>query len=213
MDMPTLVGVAGIVVSIVVGLGTYYFAERSGRRSRWQAAKNLVLHDLSKSLGEGNVPNPSVMLATIRSVLREQNAADLEAVTLEEVADDLIRQVTSDPFLDSERRIDLQNKVMELKDTHLRDIEKMLKTSPPTAQDEIRSPASLLPVIAGLFASLLASIVVVGLPDLITRLQGSLHMLTLKYTELLLSLGVLATAFALRAVVTWAKSFLERKRK
>jgi hypothetical protein len=88
------------------------------------------------------------MLATIRSVLREQNAGDLGAVTLEEVADDLIRQVTSDPFLDSERRIDLQNKVVELRKSHLQEIEKELKDFQPEPQDAVRrARASLLPAI------------------------------------------------------------------
>ena len=115
MELSLVLGGLGILVSIAVGFGTYYLAERRGRRNRWQASKDTVLRDLSKSLGEGSVPQPAVILATIRSVLRSQNAPDLAVVTLEEVKDDLLRQITADPFLEAERRTQLQTQVLELK--------------------------------------------------------------------------------------------------
>lgn len=115
MELGILLGVAGIIVSIGVGFGTFYLADKRAKRSRWESAKETVLRDLSKSLGEGNVPDASVIKATIRSVLRSHNASDLSVVTLEEIADDLLRQITADPFLEAERRKQLQNDVLNLK--------------------------------------------------------------------------------------------------
>lgn len=115
MELSILFGIAGIIVSIGVGFGTFYLADKRAKRSRWENAKETVLRDLSKSLGEGNIPDASVIKATIRSVLRSHNASDLSVVTLEEIADDLLRQITADPFLDAERRKQLQNDVLELK--------------------------------------------------------------------------------------------------
>ena len=120
MDINVLLAVAGIIVSIGVGFGTFYLADKRARRNRWESAKETVLRDLSKSLGEGNVPDASVIKATIRSVLRSHNANDLSVVTLEEIGDDLLRQITADPFLDPERRKKLQNDVLQLKETQAR---------------------------------------------------------------------------------------------
>lgn len=176
MDMSMLLGVAGIVVSIVIGLGTYYLAERHGRRNRWQAAKEMVLRDLSKSLGEGNVPGPAVILATIRSVLRLQNASDLDAVTLDEVADDLLRQITSDAFLSSERRMELQSKVLEVRETHLKTIQAASETNtldikPP---DTISSRFEVSSLLVGLLASLIAALSIAGIPEFFRRTVANL---------------------------------------
>lgn len=115
MDISVSIGVLSIAVSILVGLGTFYVADRRARRNRWQQAKDTVLRELSKSLGEGNIPSREIISATIRSVLRGYNASDLNAVSVDEVVDDLIRQITSDPFLDADRRKQLQREVLVAK--------------------------------------------------------------------------------------------------
>ena len=69
MDLTIVLSFAGIIVSILVGFGTFYLADKRARRNRWQNAKDMVLQDLSKSLGEGNVPDAAIIQATIRSVL------------------------------------------------------------------------------------------------------------------------------------------------
>ncbi|HEV3219129.1 MAG TPA: hypothetical protein VGZ48_05125 [Candidatus Acidoferrales bacterium] len=111
MDWSIILGVIGVVVSIGVGLGTFFLAQRSARRGKWETAKNIILRDLSKSLGDGTVPTSHVILAIIRSVLRDQNVSDTGAVTIDEIKDDLLRQITSDPFLEAGRRKQLQDQV------------------------------------------------------------------------------------------------------
>jgi hypothetical protein len=115
VDSSLLLNIAGIVISVALGLGTFYAADRRARRNRWEAAKDTVLRELSKSLGEGRVPPQAVIQATINSVLRSLNVANLGVVTLDQVADDLLRQVTADPFLDAERRAQLQGEILALK--------------------------------------------------------------------------------------------------
>src|SRR3989304_9654238 len=120
MESSVLLGIAGIIVSVGVGFGTFYLADKRAKRSRWENAKETVLRDLSKSLGEGNVPDASVIKATIRSVLRSHNATDLSVITLDEISDDLLRQITADPFLDADRRKKLQSDVLELKEAQVK---------------------------------------------------------------------------------------------
>ena len=196
MDMSVTLGILGIIVSIAVGLGTYLLTEKRGRRNRWQAAKEAVLHDLSKSLGEGNVPSPPVILATIRSVLRMQSAPDLEAVTLEEVTDDLLRQITSDPFLDSERRVQLQERVLALKE--IRPIEK--RGSHTEGREGIRG--SLGSAIAGVVASLIAAASLFQIQDALSLLGKKLPNMSFGFWTGLVS--VVLTTLAV-AVAVWRR--------
>ncbi len=166
MDLSVLLNVASIVASIAVGFGTFYVADKRARRSRWEAAKDTVLRDLSKSLSEGNIPPPQVILATIRSVLRSQNLTELGAVTLGEVADDLIRQITADPFLDAERRKKLQIEVLALKTAQA--TEEEVRDSKLREEDILTMHHQVVPqwfsslaFVAGIVASLFVAL---GLP-------------------------------------------------
>jgi hypothetical protein len=162
MDFSALLGVIGIAVSIGVGFGTFYIADNRARRSRWQNAKDIVLRDLSKSLGEGNVPDAFVIKATIRSVLRGQNTSNLSAVTLEEISDDLLRQITADPFLDPERRKQLQNDVIKLKEAQTQHEEAMSPEQREAEAVTIEAAAKLSwqtasSLLAGIMASIIAA--------------------------------------------------------
>lgn len=205
MDTPILLNVASIVVSIVVGFGTFYVADKRARRSRREAAKDTVLRDLSKSLGEGNIPPPQVILATIRSVLRSQNLNEAGMVTLSEVADDLIRQITADPFLDTERRKKLQTEILALKTAQA--TEEEVRASELREEDILTLHHQVVPqwfsslaFVAGLVASLFAAF---GLP-LMFRLFDWLKIVagerTLSYIPLI---SVLSTMiFALLFILT-----------
>jgi len=172
MSLSIGLGVVGILVSIGVGFGTYWLAERRSRRNRWQGAKDIVLRDLSKSLGEGSVPPPQVILATIRSVLRGQNAPDLAVVTLEEVKDDLLRQITADPFLDVDRRKQLQAEVLEL---HAPETPPMPPGERPPSQlaerESLPTQFSFTALLAGVVASVIAAASVTGIPTLLKEFE------------------------------------------
>lgn len=107
MDWSLILGILGIVVSVAVGWLTYRLANKRAFSQRYVTAKATVLQSLSKSLGEDAVPTQEVLQATIRSVLRETGDPKLQ-LQIDDVLDDLVRQVTSDPFLDSDRRRKLQ---------------------------------------------------------------------------------------------------------
>lgn len=163
MDLTIVLSFAGIIVSIFVGFGTFYLADKRARRNRWQNSKDMVLQDLSKSLGEGNVPDAAIIQATIRSVLRSQNANDLSAVTLDEIADDLLRQITSDPFLNSERRGQLQGEVLNLKAKTAQEAKELpfaeSKKEEAVIERSVRLTwSTLVSLLAGITASLVASL-------------------------------------------------------
>ena len=166
MDLSILLGVIGIAVSIAVGYGTYWLTERQSRRNRWRGAKDTVLRDLSMSLGEGNVPDPLAILATIRSVLRDHNAPDLAAVTFEEVRDDLVRQITADPFLETERRKQLLTQTLNLQAPQTPS-----ETLAERRPDSGAFASSVGALLAGLVSSVVAGVSFSGVPALFERLR------------------------------------------
>lgn len=122
MDISILLGISGIIISILFGLITFWIADKRSRQKLWHQAKETVLRELSKSLSENNIPDSEIISATIRSVLRECNSEELEAVTVDEILDELIRRITSDPFLDSNRRKKLQDEILAIKSKKAKEI-------------------------------------------------------------------------------------------
>ena len=167
MNMSNILSVFGIVVSVLIGLTTFYIADRRSRRNRWQQARETILKELSKTLGEENIPNFEIISATIRSVLRGYNPGSLDKVTVAEVTDDLLRQITSDPFLDSERRNKLQTQVLDVKTAGLQAEEAMSEeeaiVSVAGAKVEAIDKFSILSLIAAITSSIIVAISFVSL--------------------------------------------------
>ncbi len=100
--------IIGIVVSVIVGIATYYLADRKTRRSKRHAVKEEILQRLTLALGEDNIPTYDIIKATIRSVVRKSHNFNIGYIRVSEIVDDLISQVTAAHFLDAERRKKLQ---------------------------------------------------------------------------------------------------------
>ena len=180
-NMSNLLSVFGIVVSVLIGLTTFYIADRRSRRNRWQQARETILKELSKTLGEENIPNFEIISATIRSVLRGYNPGSLDKVTVVEVTDDLLRQITSDPFLDSERRNKLQTQVLDVKTAGLQAEEAMSEeeaiVSVAGSKVEAIDKFSILSLIAGIITSIIAAIGVVSLGWLIDLYKSAVDII------------------------------------
>lgn len=114
MDWSIVLGILGIVVSLIVGWVSSRIAAQRSRNQKYRTAKAVVLQELSKSLGEDSIPTPAIIQATMRSVLRESGDPKVE-IDVDEVLDDLMRQVTADPFLDGERRQKLQGDIEQVR--------------------------------------------------------------------------------------------------
>lgn len=114
IDWSLGVGVFGIFVSIAVGLGTFWAADRRTQRNRLLTARGLIVQVLSRSLADGSIPKRPVIEAVVRSVLREQGTVYDEQTTVAEVIDDMLRQVASAPFLEADRRSSLQSQLLAL---------------------------------------------------------------------------------------------------
>jgi len=121
MELGVLLGFVGAALSalgIAVAWLLWVISEGRNARRRSQRAKEIVLRELAVSLGEGRPPPFAVFQSTVRSVFRAENIVVEDAdLPLHEVADDLMRQVTADPFLDPARRQTLQDQILGLATT------------------------------------------------------------------------------------------------
>jgi hypothetical protein len=179
MNLNILLGLIGILVSIGVGFGTFYVADRRSRRNRWQNAKDMVLRDLSKSLGEGSVPNASVIKATTRSILRSHNSNDMSVVTFDEIIDDLIRQITADPFLESDRRKQLQRDVLDLKEANIK-LEQTMSSEEKKAEavtietrDKIFAWSTITSLLLGIIGSVVAATGLASMKPLLELIKNT----------------------------------------
>lgn len=156
MDWSVILGVAGIAVSIMVGWLTYYLADKRQGRSRYLAAKSAIVNTLSRSLSEETIPSASLVEAMIRSVLRDENSSDLAAVSVDEVVDDLIRQVTADPFLPAERRKQLQDELLAVIDSRKHELPQTADAEEHYEQQPsgIKMATSLASVVIGILSAL-----------------------------------------------------------
>lgn len=143
MNWSIVLGILGVVVSVVVGWLSYRFADRRSSNQKYRTAKSAVLQELSKSLGEDAIPTPAIIQATMRSVLREAGDPKID-IEVDEVLDDLMRQVTADPFLDGDRRRKLQTDIEQVR-TEAQDVK--VKVSMMRRMEEYRY-TSMLPSFA-----------------------------------------------------------------
>lgn len=100
MDSGILFNILSIIASIIIGLSTFFIADKRARKNKYLNAKAKILNDLSRSLGENSIPEYEVISSVIRSVLREENENNFDVISVKEISDDLLRQILSDPFLD-----------------------------------------------------------------------------------------------------------------
>jgi len=110
MDWPILLSIFGIGITILNKLRGVHSCQNCKR-----SAKETVLKELLKSISENNIPKREIISATIKSVFRDYHVKELDVVTVDEVIDDLIRDVSSNPFLDSKYRKQIQNELLAMK--------------------------------------------------------------------------------------------------
>lgn len=98
-----------------------------------------------------------------------------------EVTDDLLRQITSDPFLDSERRNKLQTQVLDVKTAGLQAEEAMSEeeaiVSVAGSKVEAIDKFSILSLIAGIITSIIAAIAFVSLGWLIDLYKSAVDII------------------------------------
>ena len=113
-----LIGIVGVVATIIVGVVTYWLTAGSVSREyheRIKAARNDVLTAVARSIGEGVVPSQEKVQSVLNSMRRQYGVKEQDFETPETVIDDILARVLANEFLDAKRREELSNKLMAVK--------------------------------------------------------------------------------------------------
>lgn len=215
-----VVGVVSIFVAILAIPGTIWATRLFDRREdqrRWRAAREMILRDVAVPLGEGAAPDIVTLGAVFRSAVRANDVRRADYSNLYEVIDELIRQISADPFLDHQRRVDLLQQVQGLAD-EARDgavkqflAEHLVKTGEfPGQEREVARLPRLASVAAGIAATTAVLIGITALGALLAQTfydppAGSLLDPRLGYLQgaVGLSLLVIATAVGWYGIQIW----------
>lgn len=117
-DANIWIGIGGVVATIVVGVVTYWLtasSEDREYRERLRAARADILTAVSRSIGEGVVPDRDKIASVIRSSRRQYGLKEPDAETVESVLDDVVSRVLSNEFLDAKRREELSGKLLSVR--------------------------------------------------------------------------------------------------
>lgn len=113
-----LIGIGGVVATIIVGVVTYWLTAGSLSREyqeRIKAARNDVLTAVARSIGEGVVPSKGKVQSVLNSVRQQYGVKEQDFETPETVIDDVLARVLANEFLDAKRREELSNKLLAVK--------------------------------------------------------------------------------------------------
>jgi len=118
-DKAIVVGIIGVIATIVVGAVTYWLTAGTVSREydeRVKAARNEILAAVGRSIGEGVVPNKEKIQAVISSVDRQYRVKEQDSEKAEAIIDDIVERVLANEFLDAKRREELSTKLLAVKD-------------------------------------------------------------------------------------------------
>lgn len=121
-----LIGIGGLLVTIIVGLVTYWLTTGSISREykeRINAGRNYALTAIAKSIGEGVVPSKTKIKSVLNSVRRQYGIREQDFESPETIIDDLLARILSNEFLDAKRREELSDKLLTVKAEKLADLE------------------------------------------------------------------------------------------
>jgi hypothetical protein len=118
-DRGILVGIIGVIATIAVGWLTYWLtagAESREYQERVKSSRTEILSGISRSIGEGKVPNKAKIQAVIDSVERKYGVKQQDSEKPGSVIDDIIERVLANEFLDAQKREELSTKLLAMRD-------------------------------------------------------------------------------------------------
>ena len=150
-DRAIVVGIIGVIATVVVGVVTYWLTAGTVSREyeeRVKAAKNEVRIAVSRSIGEGVVPNKDKIQAVINSVERQYGIKPQDSESPEGVIDDIVERVLANEFLDAKRREELSTKLLDIKKEVQSIPQSQQSKQPVDTKNQVPREVALLTVLA-----------------------------------------------------------------
>lgn len=174
-DRAIIVGIIGVVATIVVGVVTYWLTAGTVSREyqeRVKAARNDIQAAVGRSVGEGKVPNKAKIQAVISSIERQYGIKQQDSERTEAVIDDIIERVLANEFLDAQRREELSSKLLAVRDEQIQVSAEGQPKQPPSQESKNSIPWEFAALAAGITAF---STAFVGWRLISTRSEGELY--------------------------------------
>lgn len=152
-----LVGIGGLVATIVVGVVTYWLTSGSVSREyqeRVKAARNDVLSSISKSIGEGVVPSKEKIQSVINSTRRQYAIKEGDFESPDNIIEDILSRVLANEFLDAKRREELSSNLLAVKKEKLEIIGKTQTETTYVIGDKDISSAVAIAIAASTVAAM-----------------------------------------------------------
>lgn len=165
-DVNIWIGIGGVAATIVVGVVTYWLtasSEDREYRERLRAARADILTAVSRSIGEGVVPDRDKIASVIRSSRRQYGLKEVDAETVESVLDDVVSRVLSNEFLDAKRREELSSKLLSVRAATTTP---HIVQEPPRKRAQTDESALLFAVTAGMMAAAVVMVMFIRFREL-----------------------------------------------
>ena len=111
LNNPWLIGIVGGIISgLIVYLATNFFIARREKKEYWRSLENAKseLCQFIRSLAvEKTLPDPHIIEAVVRSTAKKHGVEDHLADCVEDVFDDIIKEIGENPFLDAQQKLEL----------------------------------------------------------------------------------------------------------
>ncbi|NLM38331.1 MAG: hypothetical protein GX202_09440 [Firmicutes bacterium] len=157
MQNPWVVGIGGgIVCGIIVTLITRYIfskRERKEYRQRIEKANNEILYSIRTVITEKMFPSVDVINSLLTSTARKYNVYKDDLYTIENICDDLIKEIMGNTFLSSEQKAEFCDLVSRFSQTQ--------KGKEGSVDDTVIKRRGSSPEYLSLIAGLIAALTVI----------------------------------------------------
>lgn len=109
--------ISSILSGFVVYFVTNFFLSRKENREYSQkvrTANNELLYTMRPLVAQKQIPNHNIIKSLIQSIARKYEINRTDLLSLSLLADDLIREVMENPFLESDQKIEFCHKINEI---------------------------------------------------------------------------------------------------
>lgn len=166
--------ITGIIGGIISGLIVYFITSRILSRKQNKeysqkitTANNELLYIMRPLVVQKQIPSKEIMKSLIGSTARKHEVNKGDLLGIIPLADDLIREVMDNAFLESKQKIEFCDKINDLKITE----ERFKKTIKITAYEKDRIPSQYVSILLAVTASIMVLFV-----SLSTTIKGRFNL-------------------------------------
>lgn len=119
IDNPWFVGIVGGILSgvAVTWISRFIFSKRDSREyaQKVAAVNREVIYSVRPGISEGSIPEPAVLWALLSATCRKYSVADSDAYNVQQISEELVKEVMDSSFISSATKQDYCTKLMQMR--------------------------------------------------------------------------------------------------